>query len=123
MGFSVNQRRRVLDLRWAFFAASLLKLVVLTSSDGIKLPDQTDAALVRPVEERSPDTPAVNPVDGEGRRQGKHLLDFVGLGTGPNVDPYLGRTNAQCLNGELADCFKSQALNTFTDFFAKDVYQ
>ncbi|XP_055524508.1 uncharacterized protein LOC129718112 [Wyeomyia smithii] len=123
MGFLVNCRRRGLDPRWSLLVALLMKLVVLTSSDGIKLPDQTDAALAQSVEGRASAVPAVSPVDGEGRRQGKHLLDFVGLGTGPNVDPYLGRTNAQCLNGELADCFKSQALNTFTDFFARDEYQ
>lgn len=59
----------------------------------------------------------------EERRQGKHLLDLVGLGTGSNVDPYLARINSQCLSGELSDCFKSQALGTFTDFFAKDYYK
>ncbi|XP_058813150.1 uncharacterized protein LOC131677380 [Topomyia yanbarensis] len=123
MGFLVNRRRRVLDLRWWPIVLSLVTLLAgLASGDGIKLPDQTDAALAKPVGGGS-SGPTVQPVDGEGRRQGKHLLDFVGLGTGPNVDPYLGRTNAQCLNGELADCFKSQALNTFTEFFAKENYQ
>lgn len=58
----------------------------------------------------------------EERRNGKHLLDFVGLGTNQNVDPYLRRTNEQCLNGELSECFKSQALNTFGDFFNRDAY-
>lgn len=117
MGFLVN-RSRVLDLRWSL-ALSLLVWTSLVRGDGFKLPDQTDAAVGKSAVEG----PVVVPAAGEGRRQGKHLLDFIGLGTGGNVDPYLARTNAQCLNGELADCFKSQALNTFTDFFAKDVYQ
>jgi hypothetical protein len=67
--------------------------------------------------------PNVNPnVNPEERRNGKHLLDFVGLGTGRNVDPYLAQTNSHCLGGDLAECFKSQALASFTDFFNKDVY-
>ncbi|KAL1379628.1 hypothetical protein pipiens_014764 [Culex pipiens pipiens] len=118
MGFLVKQRRRVLDLRWPL-AVALALLVTLVQPDGIKLPDQTDEGRSLPTGGGS----GVAPADGEGRRMGKHLLDFIGLGTGGNVDPYLARTNSQCLNGELADCFKSQALNTFTDFFAKDVYQ
>lgn len=58
----------------------------------------------------------------EGRQSARHLFDFVGLGTGQQVDPFLRRTNEKCLNGELAECFKSQALNTFDDFFKRDVY-
>lgn len=58
----------------------------------------------------------------EERRNGKHLLDFVGLGTGQSIDPFLRKTNQQCLNGELSECFKSQALNTFGDFFNRDAY-
>lgn len=58
----------------------------------------------------------------EERRNGKHLLDFVGLGTGNNVDPFIAQVNGKCLNGDLSECFKSQALNTFNDFFNKEVY-
>lgn len=58
----------------------------------------------------------------EGRQSARHLFDYVGLGTGNNIDPYLRKTNEKCLNGELAECFKSQALNTFDDFFKRDVY-
>ncbi|XP_055639727.1 uncharacterized protein LOC129777469 isoform X2 [Toxorhynchites rutilus septentrionalis] len=121
MGFLVN-RSRVLDLRWSL-VAFLVVFVGLVNCDGIKLPDQTDAALAKPVFENYSEPGIPPPAVGEGRRQGKHLLDFIGLGTGANVDPYLARTNAQCLNGDLADCFKSQALNTFTEFFARDEYQ
>jgi hypothetical protein len=58
----------------------------------------------------------------EGRQSARHLFDFVGLGTGPQIDPFLRKTNEKCLNGELSECFKSQALNTFDDFFRRDVY-
>lgn len=58
----------------------------------------------------------------EGRQSGRHLFDFVGLGTGSQVDPFLRKTNEKCLNGELSECFKSQALNSFDDFFQRDVY-
>jgi hypothetical protein len=58
----------------------------------------------------------------EGRQSARHLFDFVGLGTGNHVDPFLRKTNEKCLNGELSECFKSQALNTFDDLFKRDVY-
>lgn len=58
----------------------------------------------------------------QGRQSGRNLFDFVGLGTGNQIDPFLRKTNEKCLNGELAECFKSQALNTFDDFFKRDVY-
>ncbi|XP_049277560.1 uncharacterized protein LOC125760960 [Anopheles funestus] len=87
--------------------------------EGIKLPDQTS----RTNDNGPPVSVQQQPAVGEERRQGKNLFDFIGLGTGGNVDPYLARTNTQCLNGELAECFKSQALNTFGEFFDKDQYQ
>ncbi|KAK4875552.1 hypothetical protein RN001_011974 [Aquatica leii] len=55
-------------------------------------------------------------------RIGKDLLDWIGLGTGPNVDPYLSRANEGCLNGDLAECFKSRALQSLDDFFNQPVY-
>ncbi|XP_018333769.1 uncharacterized protein LOC108742907 [Agrilus planipennis] len=60
--------------------------------------------------------------DDEGPRQGRDLLDWIGLGTGPDVDPYLAKANAECLNGDLAECFKSRALQSLDDFFDKPVY-
>lgn len=62
------------------------------------------------------------PVTLEGRQSARHLFDYIGLGTNENVDPFLRKTNEKCLNGELSECFKSQALNTFDDFFKRDVY-
>lgn len=58
----------------------------------------------------------------EGRQSARHLFDYIGLGTGGQVDPFLRKTNEKCLNGELAECFKSQALNVFDDLFQRDVY-
>lgn len=62
------------------------------------------------------------PPQTEGRQSGRHLFDFVGLGTGNHVDPFLRKTNEKCLNGELSECFKSQALNSFDELFKRDYY-
>ncbi|KAK5644809.1 hypothetical protein RI129_006109 [Pyrocoelia pectoralis] len=56
-------------------------------------------------------------------RTGTDLLDWIGLGTGPDVDPYLAKTNAGCLNGDLAECFKSRALQSVDEFFNQRSYQ
>ncbi|XP_049808641.1 uncharacterized protein LOC126251932 isoform X1 [Schistocerca nitens] len=57
-----------------------------------------------------------------GVAEGKNvLLDWIGLGTGPDTDPYLARANAACLNGDLAECFKSRALNSL-DFLELPAY-
>ncbi|XP_017781602.1 PREDICTED: uncharacterized protein LOC108566303 [Nicrophorus vespilloides] len=61
--------------------------------------------------------------NGQDQRQGKNLLDWIGLGTGPETDPYMARSNSNCLNGDLAECFKSRALGTFDEFFGKPIYQ
>ncbi|KAK2579930.1 hypothetical protein KPH14_007610 [Odynerus spinipes] len=55
-------------------------------------------------------------------REGKGLFDWIGLGTGQNVDPYVARMDQACLRGELAECFKSQALTSFFEFFDQPVY-
>ncbi|XP_071866313.1 DUF1676 domain-containing protein Osi2 [Bombus fervidus] len=55
-------------------------------------------------------------------REGKGLFDWIGLGTGRNVDPYIAKINQGCLNGDLAECFKSQALSYFSDFFDHSHY-
>ncbi|PNF15984.1 hypothetical protein B7P43_G04593 [Cryptotermes secundus] len=57
-----------------------------------------------------------------GVRKGKDLLDWIGFGTGSDTDPYLARTNAACLNGDLSECFKSRALTSLDEFFGKDTY-
>ncbi|XP_016907072.2 uncharacterized protein LOC107994592 isoform X2 [Apis cerana] len=55
-------------------------------------------------------------------RQGKGLFDWIGVGVDRNVDPYVAKTNHGCLNGDLAECFKSQALGYFSDFFDQPRY-
>ncbi|KAJ1525269.1 hypothetical protein ONE63_010093 [Megalurothrips usitatus] len=57
-----------------------------------------------------------------GVRHGKNLLDWIGLGTGPETDPYLAKINNQCLEGDFSECFKSRALSSLDDFFDKDLY-
>lgn len=52
-------------------------------------------------------------------RSERSLLDLIGLGTGPDTDPYLAKTNAACLEGDLAECFKSRALISLDEFFQK----
>lgn len=58
----------------------------------------------------------------EGRQSARHLFDYIGLGTGNNIDPYLRKTNEKCLNGELSECFKSQALNSVDEILVRDAY-
>lgn len=55
-------------------------------------------------------------------RQGKDLFDWIGLGTGQHVDPYLARINQGCLTGDLAECFKSRAISSFSEFFDQAEY-
>lgn len=55
----------------------------------------------------------------ERHRQGKDFFDLFGLGTGPENDPYLAKTNSLCLNGDFSECFKSRALGSLDDFFNK----
>lgn len=62
------------------------------------------------------------PAEAQDGRQGRNLLDWIGLGTGPEQDPYLAKTNAQCLNGDLASCFQSRALASLDDFFNQPSY-
>lgn len=106
------------------FVLSVGLTLRITDGDSIRLPDQVDQNIQQQQQQQQPvqlQQPA-QPIDVEGRRQGKHLLDFVGLGTGSNVDPFLAKVNANCLSGELSECFKSQALGAFSDFFNKPEY-
>jgi hypothetical protein len=63
------------------------------------------------------------PPNVQGRQSGRNLFDFIGLGTGGTVDPFLRKMNEKCLNGELAECFKSQALNSFDGIFQREAYE
>ncbi|OXU21776.1 hypothetical protein TSAR_009593 [Trichomalopsis sarcophagae] len=111
----------------------LVLAVTLSAARGDKVTFQEDAAEESPrpsdfvpgeirVEDDSNPEVRHNRQRSNGTRQGKDLLDWIGLGTGHHVDPYLARINEGCLNGDFAECFKSRALNTFSDFFDQDLY-
>ncbi|KAI8423231.1 hypothetical protein MSG28_014265 [Choristoneura fumiferana] len=53
--------------------------------------------------------------------QGRGFLDWLGFGE--DQDPYIQQATQQCVNGDLGDCFKAQALRSFDDFFDKPAYQ
>lgn len=59
----------------------------------------------------------------EERRNGRNLLDFIGLGNGAKLDPYQIKLQQLCLNGEFSECFKLQAINSLGDFFLQDHYR
>ncbi|XP_019891879.2 uncharacterized protein LOC101899972 isoform X1 [Musca domestica] len=58
------------------------------------------------------------PSGGEGRSS---IFDIFGLGGGES-DPYLARTNSNCLTGDLSECFKNQALSSFDEIFYRNSY-
>ncbi|CAD6224029.1 GSCOCG00005446001-RA-CDS [Cotesia congregata] len=55
-------------------------------------------------------------------RQGKNLFDWIGFGTGQHVDPYIAKMNENCLGGDFAECFKSRAINSLSEFFQQHEY-
>ncbi|XP_037953720.1 probable E3 ubiquitin-protein ligase bre1 [Teleopsis dalmanni] len=59
---------------------------------------------------------------GFGEERGRSsILSLFGLGN--DNDPYLARTNSNCLTGDLSECFKTQALNSFDEIFYRDNYR
>ena len=106
-----------MDLFKSVIKATLI-VCLLLSVQGLKFEDET-ASGQQIIANISSEAPQNNI---EGRQSARHLFDFVGLGTGNHVDPFLRKTNEKCLNGELSECFKSQALNSFDDFFQRDAY-
>lgn len=104
---------------------AIVLVISFTIVGALKFNDEQVNHEQQPIQQQSiqqPQQPGEGGTIGEERRNGKHLLDFVGLGTGNNVDPFIAQVNGKCLNGELSECFKSQALNTFNEFFNKEVY-
>lgn len=112
----------------------LLSLLTLRSinGDGLRLPDQptlqqpnVQAINQQPIQAINQQQVQQQPqVFGEERgRQGKGLLNLFGLGPDGNADPYIARTNGNCLTGDLSECFKSQALTNFDEIFFRDSYQ
>lgn len=56
-------------------------------------------------------------------RNGKNLLNWINSFTDNNADPYLAKSNAACLEGDLAECFKAKALSSLEDMFGGESYQ
>lgn len=107
-----------MDLRFAINALFITVALLLQCLSALKFEDET-AASNQKIANISSES---GPQQIEGRQSARHLFDYVGLGTGNNVDPFLRKMNGRCLNGELSECFKSQALNSFDDLFKRDVY-
>lgn len=106
----------------------LLSLLTLRSisGDGLRLPDQPSQQqpniqtfnTAPQLQQAQPQT-----IGEERGRQGKGLLNLFGLGPDGNADPYIAKTNGNCLTGDLSECFKSQALTNFDEIFFRDSYQ
>ncbi|XP_046667792.1 uncharacterized protein LOC124359247 [Homalodisca vitripennis] len=104
---------------WSVLAGCLAALYVLSADDKVSFPGEH-----RPIDNLSESAAGNNSgAEGEGRRGGKNLLDWLGFSIGGDTDPYLSRANAACLEGDLSECFKSRALTSLDDFFTKDAYQ
>ncbi|KAJ2940074.1 hypothetical protein O0L34_g14109 [Tuta absoluta] len=107
----------MLQQRW-LPALLVLTLTLQTRGEGgFRLPDQP------PKEET--EGRSLNFSDDDRSRapqaEGRGLLNWLGLGE--DQDPYIQQATNQCINGDLADCFKAQALRSFDDFFDKQAYQ
>ncbi|XP_026492476.2 uncharacterized protein LOC113398108 [Vanessa tameamea] len=103
--------------RWLMVAIAALLALQSRGDGGFRLPDQ-------PPKEETDGRSLNFGGDDNGRSphaQGRGLLDWIGLGE--DQDPYIQQSTQQCINGDLADCFKAQALRSFDDFFDKQAYQ
>lgn len=104
------------QVRWLVLLAAVLTQQV-RGDGGIRLPDQP------PKQDSSSEGRSLT--FGEHSRSpqasGRGFLDWIGLGE--DQDPYIQQSTQQCIQGDLADCFKAQALRSFDDFFDKQAYQ
>jgi len=114
----------------AMRALVLLAFVTLVAGEGLRLPDQQSSSNIQqvyapqqPIQQiQQPQQIPQLQQPGVGEERGRSsLLSIFGLGT--DNDPYLARTNSNCLGGDLSECFKTQALNTFDEIFFKDQYK
>ena len=121
---------------------SVGNLITTASAEGLRLPDQQSNIVVQQQQQpqgilpqqhvqqiyttqqqQQPQQqfvqqPQPGGQDGQGRSS---ILSIFGLGGGDN-DPYLARSNSNCLSGDLSECFKTQALNTFDEIFYREYY-
>ncbi|KAH8265380.1 hypothetical protein KR038_005415 [Drosophila bunnanda] len=114
----------------AMRALVLLAILGLVAGEGLRLPDQQSSSHVQqvyapqPQVQQVPQQPQQIPQQqpGVGQERGRSsLLSIFGLGN--DNDPYLSKTNGNCLGGDLSECFKTQALNTFDEIFYKEQYR
>ncbi|XP_016953783.1 uncharacterized protein LOC108027079 [Drosophila biarmipes] len=114
----------------ALRALVLLAFISLVAGEGLRLPDQQSSSNIQQVYAPQPPVQQIQqpqqipqqPQPGVGEERGRSsLLSIFGLGV--DNDPYLARTNSNCLGGDLSECFKTQALNTFDEIFFKDQYK
>ncbi|XP_030370676.1 uncharacterized protein LOC115621227 [Scaptodrosophila lebanonensis] len=119
-------------------AFALLALVASTSlalvaGEGFKLPDQQSNNVQQsphvqqifapqPQQQQFQQPQLQQQPQPQGEERGRSsILSIFGLGN--DNDPYLARTNTNCLGGDLSECFKTQALGTFDEIFYKDQYR
>lgn len=140
MGHSANAPEIFCLLAMTMRALALLTIVFccgisLVAAEGLRLPDQQSSNNIQQI--YAPQSQQQQPqqqqqtlqfqqqpqqVAQPGEERGRSsILSIFGLGN--DNDPYLARTNSNCLSGDLAECFKTQALNTFDEIFYKDQYR
>lgn len=137
----VEMELRIKSWGFILFATTLIfsagNLLPTASAEGLRLPDQQSNSI--PQQPQQPQQQYVQQIfpnqqqqqqqhyvqqpqqpvaGGEGRSS---ILSIFGLGGGES-DPFLARTNSNCLNGDLSECFKTQALNTFDEIFYREQY-
>ncbi|KAH8382484.1 hypothetical protein KR009_003764 [Drosophila setifemur] len=120
----------------AMRALVLVAIVTMVAGEGLRLPDQQSSNNIQQVYAPQPQIqqiqqPQIQQIPqqqqqqqqpGVGEERGRSsLLSIFGLGN--DNDPYLARTNSNCLGGDLSECFKTQALNTFDEIFYKEQYK
>ncbi|KAH8294761.1 hypothetical protein KR018_002603 [Drosophila ironensis] len=106
----------------AMRAIVMLAVVALVAGEGLRLPDQQSSPNVQQVYAPQPQIQQQQQQPGVGEERGRSsILSIFGLGN--DNDPYLARTNSNCLGGDLSECFKTQALNTFDEIFYRDAYR
>lgn len=105
---------------WTILWGCLAILYVMGEDDSKNVVFPADNAASNSSPSVLPEAPKA--VEIEERRNGKNLLDWLGFTIGGDTDPYLSKTNAACLEGDLSECFKSKALTSLEEFFDKDVY-
>ncbi|CAB3222961.1 unnamed protein product [Arctia plantaginis] len=103
--------------RWLMLVIAAGLTLQSRGDGGIRLPDQP------PKQEGHSEGRSLSFGDENSRSpqaSGRGLLDWIGLGE--DQDPYIQQSTQQCIQGDLADCFKAQALRSFDDFFDKPSY-